>query len=120
MRLKENSKQICESLLPEELKGAAKELVSYLEDSFGNATRIDYGTGHETNFFLFLFALTKIRAIKPEDFQLVIGQIFVEYLRLMRAIQTTYWLEPAGSKGLQVCQGFLCRISGRINLLMLS
>ena len=30
------------------------ELCAYLSDSFGNATRIDYGTGHETNFFIFL------------------------------------------------------------------
>ena len=30
------------------------ELDSYLQDAFGNATRIDYGTGHETNFAIFL------------------------------------------------------------------
>ena len=30
------------------------ELSGYLEESFGNPTRIDYGTGHETTFMIFL------------------------------------------------------------------
>lgn len=30
------------------------ELSGYLEESFGNPTRIDYGTGHETTFIIFL------------------------------------------------------------------
>jgi len=98
-RLTSSSRAICESILPEDKKGAAVELAPYLEDSFGNATRIDYGTGHETNFCLFLFALASIGAIVREELGLVVGQVFVEYLRLMRAVQTTYWLEPAGSKG---------------------
>jgi serine/threonine-protein phosphatase 2A activator len=33
-------------VLPERLRGAAAELAEYLADSLGNATRIDYGTGH--------------------------------------------------------------------------
>lgn len=32
-------------VLPESLQPAAEELGGYLADSFGNATRIDYGTG---------------------------------------------------------------------------
>lgn len=35
------------SLLPVEKKGAAIELVPYFLDSFGNATRIDYGSGND-------------------------------------------------------------------------
>ena len=30
------------------------ELAGYLEESFGNPTRIDYGTGHETTFMIFI------------------------------------------------------------------
>jgi len=45
--------------------GAELELAPYLCDSFGNATRIDYGTGHETNFFVFLCALPVARAHPP-------------------------------------------------------
>lgn len=36
--------------------GAEAELAPYLCDAFGNATRIDYGTGHETTFVVFLCA----------------------------------------------------------------
>ena len=38
----------------------AKELRQYLEDSFGNKQRIDYGTGHELNFIIFLLGLYKL------------------------------------------------------------
>ena len=33
------------------------ELKTYFLDSFGNQFRIDYGTGHELNFFCFLLIL---------------------------------------------------------------
>ncbi|KIH61975.1 hypothetical protein ANCDUO_07746 [Ancylostoma duodenale] len=32
------------NMLPDELKPAVVELCAYLEDSFGNSTRIDYGS----------------------------------------------------------------------------
>ena len=35
------------------------ELASYFADSFGNATRIDYGTGHETTFVALLYCLVR-------------------------------------------------------------
>ena len=37
--------QLTAEVLPAGLEGAAVELAGYLSDSFGNATRIDYGTG---------------------------------------------------------------------------
>ena len=39
---------------------AATELASYFADSFGNATRIDYGTGHETTFVALLYCLVSV------------------------------------------------------------
>ena len=42
------------SSLPE---GGRRELGVYLYESIGNTTRIDYGTGHETNFVALLFCL---------------------------------------------------------------
>ena len=36
----------------EDLERRARELGSYLAESFGNATRIDYGTGHELAFLV--------------------------------------------------------------------
>ena len=36
------------------------ELRAYLHDAFGHPIRIDYGTGHESSFVVFLLALCKI------------------------------------------------------------
>ena len=44
-----------------------RELSGYLEDSFGNSQRVDYGTGHETTFFVFLCCLYKALVLKKED-----------------------------------------------------
>ncbi|KAF6265505.1 PTPA-domain-containing protein [Scenedesmus sp. NREL 46B-D3] len=86
-------------LLPMELQGAAVELLPYLLDSFGNATRIDYGTGHETTFVAFLYCLAALGLVTESDRQALVCVVFNRYLELMRHIQTTYWLEPAGSHG---------------------
>ena len=37
-----------------------EELRAYLHDAFGHPIRIDYGTGHESSFVVFLLALCKI------------------------------------------------------------
>jgi serine/threonine-protein phosphatase 2A activator len=62
---------------------------------------MDYGTGHETSFALFLLALTLVRFFRPteeEERQLVL-RVFVRYLQLCWKLQDSYRLEPAGSHG---------------------
>ncbi|KAL3652826.1 hypothetical protein CASFOL_002507 [Castilleja foliolosa] len=86
-------------LLPPDLQEAAVELVPYFTDSFGNATRIDYGTGHETNFAAWLYCLARLGVVKEEDYPALVTRVFVVYLDLMRKLQLTYCLEPAGSHG---------------------
>eukprot|EP01129_Flabellula_baltica_P010493 TRINITY_DN4440_c0_g1_i1.p1 TRINITY_DN4440_c0_g1~~TRINITY_DN4440_c0_g1_i1.p1 ORF type:complete len:230 (-),score=46.25 TRINITY_DN4440_c0_g1_i1:277-966(-) len=86
-------------ILPEEFHSAAGELASYWDISFGNRTRIDYGTGHETNFFAFLFCLDKLGLIQDVDRYAIVALIFNRYLSIVRKIQRLYWLEPAGSHG---------------------
>ena len=49
-----------QSVLPDILKEAAVEVAPYFLDSFGNPTRIDYGTGHETNFCVLLYCLARL------------------------------------------------------------
>lgn len=71
----------------------------YLNDSFGNQTRIDYGTGHECTFVLWLCCLYHINVLDKNDFINIVIKIFVRYIKVCRNIQTTYWLEPAGSHG---------------------
>jgi len=51
--------KICE-ILPEKYKEAAIELSAYFLDSFGSNVRIDYGTGHELAFTIFLYCLQKL------------------------------------------------------------
>ena len=78
---------------------ACAELAAYWCDSFGNRTRIDYGTGHETNFLAWLYCLRRCGALCPGDSRALVLCVFQSYLALMRRVQTTYWLEPAGAHG---------------------
>lgn len=142
--------QLLEPLLSGAQAAALPELVSYLQDSFGNSTRIDYGTGvrecvgqptgqtpdtrcafsgfwlpssvynvtthhstapwsehqialydsgHETTFAGLLFCLARLGVLEPGDAAGLVLAVFPAYLALMRRLQTTYWLEPAGSHG---------------------
>uniref|UniRef100_A0ACD5ZL61 Uncharacterized protein n=1 Tax=Avena sativa TaxID=4498 RepID=A0ACD5ZL61_AVESA len=84
---------------PSVLAGAEVELAPYLLDSFGNGSRIDYGTGHETNFAAFLYCLARLGLITEDDYPAVVLRVFAAYLDLMRTLQDTYLLEPAGSHG---------------------
>lgn len=90
------------------------ELKSYLHDSFGHPIRIDYGTGHESSFAVFLLSLCKIGCFswcgnggesksKSNPPHEVIGHaslaLFHAYLNVTRGLQRDYMLEPAGSHG---------------------
>lgn len=77
----------------------ALEVATYLCESFGNPTRIDYGTGHECAFLFFLCALGKAGALTPEDLPCLGLRVIPAYLRVCRALQRRYGLEPAGSHG---------------------
>lgn len=75
-------------------------LAGYLTHSFGDRTRIDYGSGHELTFLSFLFALTKAGKLEIDrDGSALVLVVFWKYIEVMRKIQQTYWLEPAGSHG---------------------
>lgn len=86
-----------------------QELCDYLYDSFGNPTRVDYGTGHELHFFCFLMVLMDLWGIDnearfPQDLQQqflqqIVFRTFWHYMETMRLIQKHYSLEPAGSHG---------------------
>jgi serine/threonine-protein phosphatase 2A activator len=96
-----------------------EELAVYLTESFGNSVRIDYGTGHELNFVIFLMCLFKIEILNENDTKAAVLKIFnrfeiscfflieaefsntslFRYLELVRKLQKTYNMEPAGSHG---------------------
>lgn len=68
---------------------------NYLLASFGNPTRIDYGTGHELNFFCYLFCLVKDELLCVNE----CAKALCDYLELSSEIIIKYNLEPAGSHG---------------------
>ncbi|KAF1835170.1 Phosphotyrosyl phosphatase activator, partial [Decorospora gaudefroyi] len=80
-------------------KAQVDEISTYLHNAFGNKRRIDYGSGHELNFFLWLLCLNRIGILPPTTFPALALVVLPAYLRLMRRVQESYYLEPAGSHG---------------------
>uniref|UniRef100_A0A1I8ITV8 Serine/threonine-protein phosphatase 2A activator n=1 Tax=Macrostomum lignano TaxID=282301 RepID=A0A1I8ITV8_9PLAT len=65
------------------------ELVRYFVESFGNGTRIDYGTGHELAFVAFLCCLFKAGFLVTADCAAVALSVFARYLDLVRRLQVS-------------------------------
>ncbi|SNX85547.1 probable RRD2 - Activator of the phosphotyrosyl phosphatase activity of PP2A [Melanopsichium pennsylvanicum] len=79
---------------------ARDELGVYFQESWGNEKRIDYGSGMELNMACWLLCLCKLRILRlPEDGPAIVLRVFWSYIQVMRDIQSSYWLEPAGSHG---------------------
>ncbi len=96
-----NSSSLVAGVLPEHLQTAAVELAPYLMGSFGNPTRLDYGTGHETSFLVLLVCLDRLNLFAADagDYVNCVLRVFDRFVRLCRSIQRRYSLEPAGSHG---------------------
>lgn len=106
-KVDESTTQLLLTVLPSELSQATCELKPILLDSFGNKTRIDYGTGHETTFCELLYCLAKLGVFTENDRLPLVTHVFAKYLKLMRKVQTTYWY--VFSVGIRVlCMLHLC------------
>lgn len=100
-KVKHNSKELLKECFQNEEAYIkyADEISVYLNESFGNDTRIDYGTGHEMAFLMLIMCLCKIGIFKSEDLKTVSVKVFNDYIKLARKLQVVYKLEPAGSHG---------------------
>lgn len=98
-KVQANVDEYLTKILPENMKGAVVELRVYILDSFGSYERLDFGTGHELSFAVFLYCLKELGYYGKEDYEKAIRNVFYRYIKLVREIQLTYMLEPAGSHG---------------------
>lgn len=97
--VKDQTTVLLQEALDSDLHLAIPEIKVYLAESFGNATRIDYGTGHEMCFIMFLCCIFKIGFLQEDDNVATVFILFDKYLKLVRRLQKTYRMEPAGSHG---------------------
>ncbi|TPX50272.1 hypothetical protein SeLEV6574_g01013 [Synchytrium endobioticum] len=98
-RLEQNAETLIASILPLAKHSAIPELAPYLSGSFGHGTRLDYGSGHELSFVALLCCLELMDVFTADDYQALVTTVFVKYLEVVRKIQKSYTLEPAGSHG---------------------
>ncbi|KIJ25909.1 hypothetical protein M422DRAFT_77038 [Sphaerobolus stellatus SS14] len=76
-----------------------KEVSVYFQEAWGSRTRIDYGSGMELNFLCWLICLQKLGVVHESDARALVLRVFWRYIEVMRVLQSSYWLEPAGSHG---------------------
>ncbi|MCP9265056.1 Serine/threonine-protein phosphatase 2A activator [Dirofilaria immitis] len=62
--------------------------------------------GHEASFLIFMLCLRKLGVFVPSDNRSLVLRLFLKYIRLIRCLQTTYRMEPAGSRGVHALDDF--------------
>ena len=111
----QRGKDAASGVLRPEGDASVRRVSPYLHDSFGHSIRLDYGTGHESSFLVFLLILSKVKCIGEESalsslatLRAVTLSLFDQYLKVARRLQTDYRLEPAGSHGVWGLDDYHC------------
>ncbi|GAB1286194.1 Serine/threonine-protein phosphatase 2A activator [Apodemus speciosus] len=84
-KLDQEAENLVATVVPTHLAAAVPEVAVYLKEAVGNSTRIDYGTD--------------IGVLRVDDQVAIVFKVFDRYLEVMRKLQKTYRMEPAGSQG---------------------
>lgn len=98
-QLDTETSEFLDTLVAGKILLAKLELSTYILSSFGDPSRLDYGTGHELAFCAFLLCCYKIGIFCPDDLHDLGAIIFTKYTDVARKIIVKYSLEPAGSRG---------------------
>jgi len=98
-KVQQAAPQLHEVVLRVRPTDAVVEVSGYFCESWGNRTRIDYGSGMELNFLCWLICLEQLGVVQESDHTALVIKVFWRYIQVMRTLQSTYWLEPAGSHG---------------------
>eukprot|EP00536_Pseudo-nitzschia_multiseries_P004464 jgi/Psemu1/188072/e_gw1.74.124.1 len=110
----QRGKDAAAGVLVPEGDSSVRQVSPYLHDSFGHSIRLDYGTGHESSFLVFLLILSKVKCFGEESalslptLRAVTLSLFDQYLKVTRRLQTEYRLEPAGSHGVWGLDDYHC------------
>jgi len=111
----QRGKDAASGVLRPEGDDSVRRVSPYLHDSFGHSVRLDYGTGHESSFLVFLLILSKVKCIGEESALLSLAtlravtlSLFDQYLKVARRLQIDYRLEPAGSHGVWGLDDYHC------------
>ena len=99
-------------------RAAIVEMATYLQAAFGHPQRLDYGTGHETSFHVFLYTLWRVgcwqydttttNSFSTLRLKATTISLYTAYLQVTRQLQTCYSLEPAGSHGVWGLDDYHC------------
>ncbi|GAA6035695.1 hypothetical protein JCM8097_004975 [Rhodosporidiobolus ruineniae] len=99
-RVEEATDVLNRDLVSPAQSAALPELHAHLLASFGSASRLDYGTGHELSFLCYLLVLRLVGVLTAEDEASVVRSIFPVYREVVARLQKAFKLEPAGKMGI--------------------
>ncbi|KAH9254796.1 hypothetical protein BASA81_007216 [Batrachochytrium salamandrivorans] len=82
LRLESESEELHMHILPADLKHTTIEVAKYLTISFGDGTRIDYGSGHELSFVSWMCSLELLDVFGQSDYQALVTRVLSDHPRI--------------------------------------